>query len=115
MNTPTADAASIVKTIRETGEIPPVEELEPLFNALDEYLEHPPAHDRFVTMRYLPGIVGYSRRWILDEIDAGKFPQPIRINSRRNVWRMSAIQKWMNDFEAAAEGNEKPNNICVIK
>ena len=68
--------------------------------------------DRFVTMKQLPEYTGFSRRWMLDRIAESTFPQPIRVNSRKNLWRLSAVMQWMNEFEAAHTGVQKPNDIC---
>jgi predicted DNA-binding transcriptional regulator AlpA len=68
--------------------------------------------DRLVSMDNLPELVGMSRRWILDQVRLGNFPEPIRASARKNVWRMSAIQQWIDDFEHAQRMVEKPTNIC---
>tara|TARA_R110001592_G_scaffold363248_4_gene682159 strand:- start:7923 stop:8120 length:198 start_codon:yes stop_codon:yes gene_type:complete len=58
-----------------------------------------PEIDRLVGMRDLPEITGYSRRSIYRLLERDEFPQPIRINSRCNRWRLSAVMQWIDDLE----------------
>ena len=39
--------------------------------------------------------VPYRRSRIMQLVAAGKFPAPIKLSSRRNVWRASDIQNWI--------------------
>lgn len=70
--------------------------------------------ERLISMRELPSIVGYSRRKILDMVSKDQFPHPIRMSARCNRWRLSAVLKWIDDTEAAAQGAAIPlicNNV----
>lgn len=58
--------------------------------------------DRFMTVYQVTEMTGYSRRTLLRMIQHNQFPEPIRLNARRNVWRESRILAWMDEVEANA-------------
>ena len=105
----TADPVAIFKTILETGELPPDDQLEPLFNAFDRVREQLPddpqpptlrTEDRLLRMKEVEKLVNYSRRSIGEMVKAGTFPPPIRMNSRCHRWRLSTIEQYISSLES---------------
>lgn len=130
-DTPAVGPVTSLKSILATGELPDdyqkqllvtfLESLESLESKAptaavlpsqpditDNSERGPPPIDRLVSMKELPDLTGFSRRSILRMIAEGTFPQPIRINARCNRWRMSVVQKWINELEAKTRGAECP-------
>ena len=66
--------------------------------------------DRFMSFLEVSKTVCLSRTEIIERrVPAGRFPKPIRLSNARNgklVWRLSTVEKWMEDQEA--KGDEPP-------
>ena len=45
------------------------------------------------------GVTG-SRSTLRREVTAGRFPAPIRVSKQRPVWRVSDIQRWVDQLPA---------------
>ena len=58
------------------------------------------SEDRFVRLKELITIVGLSRSTIYALMAKDKFPKPIHLSARTNVWRVSTIMNWANEREA---------------
>ena len=46
-------------------------------------------------------ITGLSRRTIYREINAGRFPRPVQLSSRRVGWRETELQAWLDARKTA--------------
>ncbi len=44
-------------------------------------------------------LTGLSRSTIYRQIQAGKFPAPIKLGERASGWRQSAIEAWLDSRE----------------
>lgn len=53
--------------------------------------------ERFVRMPEAEKISGKSRSTIYRGIEDGSFPKPVKIGQRAIGWRISDLEKWMND------------------
>jgi predicted DNA-binding transcriptional regulator AlpA len=54
-------------------------------------------HERLVKTSELSGYgVPYRPTRIMQLVAAGEFPQPIKLSPRRNVWRASDLQNWID-------------------
>ena len=55
-----------------------------------------PVQERLIKASELPAEgVPYRRSRIMQMVAAVEFPAPIKLSSRRNVWRASDIQAWI--------------------
>jgi predicted DNA-binding transcriptional regulator AlpA len=55
-----------------------------------------PAQERLIKTSELGSAgVPYRRSRIMQLVAAGAFPAPIKLSTRRNVWRASDIQSWI--------------------
>ena len=118
--TPAAGPVSILKSLVTTGAAPDDEQKQVLLGFLDS-LESKlptavalpsqpditnnsaqgPPEDRLLRMKEVEKMVNYSRRTISVMVEAGVFPPPIRMNSRCHRWRLSSIQEYIAELEAA--------------
>lgn len=46
-------------------------------------------------MKLVSKIVGFSRSYIYQRIQAGLFPAPIRMDYKKSVWAKGEIYKWL--------------------
>ena len=53
--------------------------------------------DRFARMKEAEKITGKSRATIYRDMEAGTFPQAVKIGQRAIGWRISDLEKWIND------------------
>lgn len=53
--------------------------------------------DRILRRPDVETIVGLSRSAIYAAMDKGQFPRPIQLGPRAVGWRVSAIQKWLDN------------------
>jgi len=54
------------------------------------------AQERLVKTSELPAFgVPYRRTRIMQLVSTGEFPAPIKLSPRRNVWRASELQAWV--------------------
>ncbi|WP_334185875.1 helix-turn-helix transcriptional regulator [Novosphingobium sp.] len=53
--------------------------------------------DRFMRIKEVVARTGLSRATVYRKIDAGTFPEQVRIAERCCGWRESAITEWMRD------------------
>jgi len=51
--------------------------------------------DRMLSIDAVINVTGLSRATIYRQMDAGKFPQRVRISGGRVSWRESDIQEWI--------------------
>ncbi|MDA8740769.1 AlpA family transcriptional regulator [Rhodobacteraceae bacterium] len=50
---------------------------------------------RLLRLRDVISTVGMKRSWILQKVNEGKFPKPIKLGDRANAWRESDIIEWI--------------------
>ncbi|MDO9206168.1 AlpA family transcriptional regulator [Methylotenera sp.] len=55
--------------------------------------------DRYIRLKELALMLGISRSNIYKLIKDGKFPKQIKLTERTSVWRLSVIEKWVEDRE----------------
>lgn len=53
--------------------------------------------DRIIRVRELEEITGVSERSLRRYEERGDFPRRIKISQRAIGWRMSEVQKWLNE------------------
>ena len=61
--------------------------------------------DRFVRLPEVKTTVGFGKSTIYAKISDGTFPKPIKLADRISVWKLTDIEKWMNE-EIEAHENE---------
>lgn len=44
--------------------------------------------------------IPYSRQWIYHLVEAGKFPRPIKVGTRRIAWVGAEIEQWIEECTA---------------
>lgn len=55
-----------------------------------------PTPERLVRASELPTFgIPYRKSRIMQLVANGKFPAPIKLSARRNVWRASDLQEWI--------------------
>lgn len=54
------------------------------------------ATDRFIRLKELIKIVGYSSTSIWRRSNDGSFPKAVKLGPRAVAWRQSEIEEWMN-------------------
>jgi predicted DNA-binding transcriptional regulator AlpA len=59
-------------------------------------------NERFLTLDQVAELVGLTTRNIKVHVREGRFPQPIPITLRTNVWRETEVREWMADRIADA-------------
>lgn len=52
--------------------------------------------DRLLTVRDVMQAVGFGKTWIYQQIDAGRFPAPIKFSAKCVRWRESDLEQWMD-------------------
>jgi prophage regulatory protein len=50
---------------------------------------------RLLRLKDVISTVGMKRSWILQKVNEGKFPKPIKLGDRANAWRESDIIEWI--------------------
>lgn len=55
--------------------------------------------DRFIRMNELSPMLGLAQSTIYRLIKENKFPKQIKLTERTVVWRLSVINKWIEDKE----------------
>lgn len=55
--------------------------------------------DRYIRIKELAVMLSISRSNIYRLIKEGKFPKQIKLTERTSVWRLSVIEKWVEDRE----------------
>lgn len=58
-------------------------------------------NDRWIKLPEVQELTTYSRSSIYRLISEGTFPPPIQLSSRCVVWRLSTVEKWMQNIESA--------------
>jgi prophage regulatory protein len=58
--------------------------------------------DRYIRMNELAKMLGIGTSTIYRLINENKFPKQIKITERTVVWRLSEINKWIEDKESAS-------------
>lgn len=62
-----------------------------------------PPSDRFLRLTAVMEMTGRSRTSTLDDVRAGKFPQPVKLGGV-TVWLESEVQAWMAERVRQARG-----------
>ncbi len=77
--------------------------------ALDSYLNSIHLNelpiDRFVCVKETSYLTGQAVSTVWRKVKLGAFPKPIRISAGMTRWRLSDIQKYMEDPQAWIENN----------
>jgi len=55
----------------------------------------------YLTINQVLPIAQYSKASIYRMIDAGTFPQPVKLGPKKSVWRASDVEAWRLSKEAA--------------
>ena len=53
--------------------------------------------ERYLTVKDLAKILGYSPATIQHYVSDGKLPKPQKIFGRKNVWTQKAIEDWLEE------------------
>lgn len=59
--------------------------------------------NRFVRLPEVKTIVGFGKSTIYAKIADGTFPKPIKLADRISVWKLSDLDKWVEEQIALAE------------
>lgn len=59
--------------------------------------------DRFVRIKEITAMLGISQSSIYRLMQQDKFPKQIKLIERNVVWRLSVINKWVEDKENATK------------
>ena len=57
----------------------------------------PPPTERFLKLSDVTRQVGLGKTFVYNEVQAGRFPRPVKIGARASRWRLSDINKWMDE------------------
>ncbi|MEQ1599833.1 MAG: AlpA family phage regulatory protein [Methylotenera sp.] len=57
--------------------------------------------DRYLRIKELSAMLGMSKSSIYRLVQENKFPKQIKLAERTSVWRLSVINKWIEDREKA--------------
>lgn len=58
--------------------------------------------DRYIRIKELAMMLGISKQTIYRLVAQNKFPKQIRLTERTAVWRLSTIEQWISEREAAS-------------
>ena len=61
--------------------------------------------ERLLRVKEVASLIGVSRSTIYRMVEAGQFPQPIRIGPRASRWRLSEVLEWMTSRPLATADN----------
>lgn len=53
-----------------------------------------PATDRFIDIKEVQHLIGFSQAWVYEMVRAGVFPSPLKFG-RASRWSLHTVQKWM--------------------
>ena len=59
--------------------------------------------ERFVRLPEVKTIVGFGKSTIYAKVSDGTFPKPIKLADRITVWKLSDLDKWVEEQIALAE------------
>lgn len=59
--------------------------------------------DRYIRIKELAVMLGIAKSTIYRLIKENKFPKQIRLTERTSVWRLSVINKWVEEKEEATK------------
>ena len=62
-------------------------------------------NERLIKMPELRKMVGKGRTSIYEAVNEGFFPRPVKIGSRAVAWRLTEIQKWIEERPRAKKEN----------
>lgn len=62
-------------------------------------------HDRFITVKEAAHLTGFGTSTVWAKLKNNLFPKPIRISTGMTRWRLSDIQRFMEDPQAWVENN----------
>jgi predicted DNA-binding transcriptional regulator AlpA len=62
-----------------------------------------PVPDRIVRLSAVPELLGMSKSTIHALIRSGALPRPLALGPRARGYRLSTLDRWMNEREAAAQ------------
>lgn len=65
------------------------------------------SHDRFITVKEAAHLTGCGVSTVWAKLSKNLFPTPIRISAGMTRWRLSDIQKYMEDPQAWVENNSE--------
>jgi prophage regulatory protein len=57
--------------------------------------------DRYIRIKELVQLLGIGRSTIYRLVKNNKFPKQIKLSERTSVWKLSAVNQWLNDREKA--------------
>lgn len=52
--------------------------------------------DRLMRKKEVLAAIGMKSTWLHAEMNAGRFPKPVKIGLRAVAWRRSDIEKWLD-------------------
>jgi len=55
------------------------------------------AEEKFIRIATVVSMVGLPKTSIYDAVREGSFPKPVKLGVRSSAWRLSEVQKWMQD------------------
>jgi len=61
---------------------------------------------KWLTMKDLIAITGFSKSFIYQRINDGTFPKPLKVCGSSNRWTVETIREWM---EAVSQSPESPD------
>lgn len=61
--------------------------------------------DRFINVKEAAYLTGFGTSTVWAKLKKNLFPKPIRISTGMTRWRLSDIQKYMNDPQAWVKNN----------
>jgi len=63
----------------------------------------PDTEERGIRLNEVIGMVGLSKTTIYELISTGKFPAPLKLSTRASIWKLSAVQSFLQgEFVAKA-------------
>jgi len=59
--------------------------------------DNPNKQERFIRVKDVAQMIGMGRSTVWMLTKQGKFPQPLRLGPKVTVWRLSEIEKWIEE------------------
>jgi prophage regulatory protein len=57
--------------------------------------------ERLLSLAVVAGLIGFSRVYVMQMAECGRFPRPIRVGTRRIAFKASEVQAWIDARERA--------------
>lgn len=57
-------------------------------------------HDKLIRIKELKSIVNISQSTLYRMIENNRFPKPVKVTNKINLWRYSTVMEWISNLES---------------